>query len=109
MDLRPFVPKYYFGLKRDYKPIAQEIVLISYEIPRIRYKYEVQMREQEDINNFINVDTAHFDTIYSRNAFLVRGRYLLTKEEPLNWEKDRADKNRKKNRTIMPVVIVYKQ
>ena len=106
-DLRPFVPEYWFGLKRDYKIIAQEIMTVTNDTAAIRkmITYRIQLPANKNINDCISIDTLKFNAAVHANSVLLKGRYLMTSEEHLTWDKARKDKGNTKTIVVLPVNI----
>ncbi len=109
-DLRPFVPAYNFGLNRDYKIIAQEVLVITNDTAAIKQMrtYNVTVPAGKELNDCIAVDTLQFNEAAHPNSILLKGRYLIVSEERMNWDKARAAVPASKTLVVLPVNISRK-
>ncbi|MBC7553555.1 MAG: hypothetical protein H7257_06210 [Taibaiella sp.] len=110
-DLRPFVPKFNYGLKRDYKPVAQEIAMLFEDTTAIANarKYQLAIPAGSDISACIKADSLQFNYFSNKNIVLLHGRYLITMEQPLSWEQASGGTAKTKNITVLPVNISRKK
>ena len=106
-DLRPFTGGYWFGLKRDYKTIAQEVLTITNDTATLKKlrTYKVDIPAGKDINDCIGIDTLQFNDVPHKNSILLKGRYLIVSEEPMNWDKARAKGPANKTVIVLPVNV----
>jgi len=110
-DIRPFAPKFDFGLKRDYKLMAAEMATIMQDTVALATMYQAQinMKPGEDINRYIAIDTVKYNDVSSVNVRYLQGRYIITKEEPLTREEAMASDKPLKHVMVLPVNITHKQ
>ena len=109
-DLRPFASEYWFGLKRDYKLLAQEVGVITSDTPGLRNMttYSVTLPKGKDINEYLGVDTLKFNETAHANSILLKGRYLIVKEPTLSWDKARKNPDAPRTVIVLPVNISRK-
>jgi hypothetical protein len=84
-DLRPFVPQYWLGLKRDYKTLAAEVEAILKDTASLQHVYAVSLNGEMQLNNMVQPDTLHFANIAPKNVYTIRGKYVITIEPPLKF------------------------
>ncbi len=106
-DLRPFVNTYWFGLKRDYKTIAQEVLTITNDTATIKKlrTYTINVPTGKGINDCLSLDTVVFNDVAHKNSLLLKGRYLIVSEEPMSWAKARAKPSAYKTFVVLPVNV----
>ena len=84
-DLRPFVPQYWFGLKRDYKTLAAEVEAIVKDTASFQGVHSVSLNGEMQLKDLVQPDTLHFANIAPKNVYTIRGKYVITIEPPLKF------------------------
>ncbi len=109
-DLRPFVPAYKFGLNRDYKIIAQEVMAVTNDTVELKQMrtYRVTVPAGKSLGDCIAADTLQFNEAVHQNSVLLKGHYLIVSEERLDWEKARAGAASATTYVVLPVNISRK-
>ncbi len=108
-DLRSFTPKYNFGLKRDYKIIATETDVITNDsaaLSRMK-KYIITIPADANLGDYIKTDTLVFNDVKNKNVVWLNGKYVISIEEPIVWEKMRQGKPKNKTMTVLAVNITH--
>jgi hypothetical protein len=109
-DLRSFVGGYWFGLKRDYKTIAQEVLTITNDTATLKNlrTYKVDVPAGKDLNDCLSLDTLQFNDVPHKNSILLKGKYLIVSEEPMDWDKARMKPPASKTLVVLPVNVSRK-
>ena len=110
-DLRPFSSTFLFGLRRDYKIVAEEMICIMHDTTRLAgmNQYQVIMPRGAQLDKYILADTLKFNIIDTENVLFLHGKYILTKEMPLKWDEARAKNMQPAGIIAVPVNIVQKK
>ena len=101
-DIRPFAPKYLFGIRRDYKIMSEEMTIIMADsmLPRLPV-FHTALVPGQDINTVVNADTLMWHRIAIDNVYFLRGHCLITRQMPQTWEQARKHDN-----TARPVTVL---
>lgn len=106
-DVRPFSTRFLFGLKRDSKIITEEMTFIMRDTSFMNAAtaYSVSIPIDADINKYLNPDTLKYVPVDSKNVRYLKGKYLITSEQPLTWEQVRSGAVKAKMIRVLPVNI----
>lgn len=108
IDVRPFVPTYFFGLDRRTKVLAQEVSVISGDtalLSGMRH-YAIAMEETGDMKALLSPDTLTFTTVAKKEITLLNGKYLIAMYDPADWSRCRTDRHHVLPMSVIAVNIV---
>lgn len=96
MDQRPFVPQYYFGLRRNFKLIGAETdnmladSMLLQAIPKLR----IEVPYGKEIEDCVAADTIAFISVHPNNVYYLKGKILLSKQPAHNWKTAKEHKTK---------------
>jgi len=108
-DIRPFTPKYIFGIRRDYKIVGEEMSVIMADSMLSRLPvFQMALAPGQDINTVVNADTLTWHRMAIDNVYFLRGRYVITRQMPLTWDEARKHENIARPETVLAVDLTDK-
>lgn len=108
VDVRPFVPAYFFGLDRRTKVLAQEVSVISSDTTLLNTmrQYTIAMEETGNMKMVLRPDTLMFTTVARKEITLLNGKYLIAMYDPADWSRCRTDRHQAMPMRVVAVNIV---
>lgn len=105
-DNSRFSTQYCFGLNRDsYLIVAETQYIGEAKNGEQCRKYQLVLPEGGDINLYLRIDTLQFCSYSSREVNYLKGRYLVTIEDPRTWDEIKNSAKTERNIVVMPVNI----
>lgn len=110
-DLRPFSPQYLFGLKRNYKIIAEELKMLMCDSAVIRSagRHVVNLAHDTELGALLSADTLRFTNVAGPNYIYLQGQYIVTMSKPVTREQAMAGRQHPRSVTIIPLNISNSQ
>jgi hypothetical protein len=110
IDMRPFTPRFLFGLNRSYKVIYQELAIVVQDTALLAKisPLGITMPKGEDLNKYVVTDSLKFKEVSPANVLYLRGKCLVSVETPVSWQQARHHGDSVRRMKLYPLNIVGK-